>query len=208
MAARRRAAFRYCWGRLTRTISGDMLRLVEAYCRKRTGTDWVSPSVVEAFLIDQVLGAPITRIVQQDCVTGDDGATLLYDGRLAERVSRCNQPAQLGFEVCRWLQSQGHAMKPSAIIFCAILASATIGCARSGAPDSSAQSQPPSAAVNQVNCADFQQNPDSSWSPLRQVIISNRGATVTLGQGASVGAGDDIAGLNLAEILNQKCRGR
>jgi hypothetical protein len=58
----------------------------------------------------------------------------------------------------------------------------------------------------QLDCADFQRNPDGSWSPLRQMTIPNlNGGRVSMGPSVTFKEGTKFVGVDLGSILNRQC---
>jgi hypothetical protein len=73
----------------------------------------------------------------------------------------------------------------------------TVLCAAGIAPViARAQTQAP------LTCADFQRNPNGSWSPVRAVTLNG----VMMGPGVAFTPGVLFGGVDLATILNQQCR--
>jgi hypothetical protein len=60
-----------------------------------------------------------------------------------------------------------------------------------------------SSSATPLTCADFQHNPDGSWSPLHPVTING----VTMGgPGVKFTVGVAFGGVDLAAALNNQCR--
>jgi hypothetical protein len=60
----------------------------------------------------------------------------------------------------------------------------------------------PASFAQTLNCSDFKLNDNGSWSPVRAIQIGS----VTMGPGVSFTPGVQFGGVDLATILNQKCR--
>jgi hypothetical protein len=77
--------------------------------------------------------------------------------------------------------------------------------AAAGAFPAQAQTAPETPTLA---CADFQHNPDGSWSPRREVTIRYPNGIVSLGPEISFPAGGSYMGLPLAQMLNRQCASR
>lgn len=62
------------------------------------------------------------------------------------------------------------------------------------------QSPPPLARP--LTCGDFQRNPNGSWSPRVGVTING----ISMGPGVAFNRGVAIGGIDVAALLDQKCR--
>jgi len=63
------------------------------------------------------------------------------------------------------------------------------------------------AHAQQFNCADFQRNPDGSWSPVRQMtILNDNGGRVSMVPGVTFKEGTKFVGVDYGAILNRQCR--
>lgn len=62
------------------------------------------------------------------------------------------------------------------------------------------------AQAPKLNCAQFNHNPNGSWSPTVPVTISGPNGSVQIGPGASFNPGAVMAGLDLAALLNEQCK--
>jgi hypothetical protein len=56
------------------------------------------------------------------------------------------------------------------------------------------------------DCSNFRHNEDGSWTPLSQITITiQNGSRVSMGPGVSFRPGVQFSGIDIAELLNQKC---
>lgn len=81
-----------------------------------------------------------------------------------------------------------------------LLATACLAITMAAAMPAQAQSGP-----LKLNCADYQRNPDGSWTPVRQVTINYPNGIVVLGTNVSFPAHGTYMGLELAPMLDQQC---
>jgi hypothetical protein len=62
------------------------------------------------------------------------------------------------------------------------------------------------ARPDELTCADFQHNPDGSWSPLKAMTITAPNGQIQTGPGVSFTAGLPIMGVDVAETLDENCK--
>ena len=62
------------------------------------------------------------------------------------------------------------------------------------------------AQQDDLTCADFQHNPDGSWTPLTAMTINAPNGQIEIGPGVSLTAGLPIMGIDLAATLDQNCK--
>jgi hypothetical protein len=62
------------------------------------------------------------------------------------------------------------------------------------------------AQQDHLTCADFQHNPDGSWTPLTAMTVNAPDGQIEIGPGVSLAAGLPILGLDLAAKLDQNCK--
>jgi hypothetical protein len=62
------------------------------------------------------------------------------------------------------------------------------------------------AEQDDLTCADFQHNPDGSWTPLTAMTINAPNGQIEIGPGVSLTAGLPILGLDLAAKLDENCK--
>jgi hypothetical protein len=61
------------------------------------------------------------------------------------------------------------------------------------------------ATAQQLDCADFQQNDQGQWAPIRAVTLVIGGTTINLQPGVLFEKGDILNGVNASELLDEQC---
>ncbi len=89
----------------------------------------------------------------------------------------------------------------------AVLAATQILSALPGAAQTPSP-QPSAAQASGISCADFRQNSNGSWSPIRKVtLVAPQGPfTVEPGETFGIETGGNLFNLKIARILNDHCR--
>ena len=89
----------------------------------------------------------------------------------------------------------------------AVLAASLILSTFSGAGQT-ASAQPGAAEAAGINCADFRQNSNGSWTPVRTVtLIAPQGPfTVSPSEQFGIETGGNLFNLKIAQLLNDHCR--